>query len=315
MIPLEEKVRFCRERSPVTDLKSVKNETELSGFRKCHLTDGVAMVKFFKWLEENVKAGGVTELIAAARLEEFRKEGNDFVGLSFTTIAGYGEHGAIIHYDPTPETDVELKEKGIFLLDSGAQYMTGTTDITRTITLGDPTDEQKEMFTRVLKGHIGLATLKFPKGFSGKQLELPARKPLWDIGRNYNHGTGHGVGHYLNVHEGPMGITPRDIGVPLQAGNVLSNEPGYYKEGEYGIRIENLIVVRKEEKLSSPELEFLGFETITMCPIDLRLVKKEIMTDSELEWFNGYHRQVCDKLSPLLDEEHREWLRERTGEI
>lgn len=315
MIPLEGKVKVHKERSPVTDLKSVKNETELKGFRKCLITDGVAMVKFLKWLEETVPEGGVTEVSASDKLESFRKEGEDFVGLSFTTIAGYAEHGAIVHYDPTPETDVELKPEGIFLLDSGGQYLTGTTDITRTVTLGRPTEEQREMFTRVLKGHIGIATLKFPKGFSGKQLELPARKSLWDVGKNYNHGTGHGVGHYLNVHEGPMGLTPRDIGVPLQAGNVLSNEPGYYKEGEYGIRIENLIVVRKDEKLSSEDSEFLGFETITFCPIDLRLIDREIMTDEEVEWFNDYHRQVFDNLSPHLDENHKNWLKDRTAEI
>lgn len=315
MIPLEGKVKLHKERSPVTDLKSVKNDTELNGFRTCLVTDGVAMVRFLKWLDGAVPNGGVTELSASAKIEGFRKEGKDFVGLSFTTIAGYAEHGAIVHYDPTPESDVELKPQGIFLLDSGAQYLTGTTDITRTVTLGEPTDEQKEMFTRVLKGHIGIATLKFPKGFCGKQLELPARKPLWDVGRNYNHGTGHGVGHYLNVHEGPMGITPRDIGVPLLEGNVLSNEPGYYKEGEYGIRIENLIVVRKDEKLSSPDLEFLGFETITFCPIDRDLIKKEIMTEEEVLWLNEYHRQVFEELSPRLDAEHKEWLKEKTGEI
>jgi Xaa-Pro aminopeptidase len=181
--------------------------------------------------------------------------------------------------------------------------------------LGEPTDEMMEMYTRVLKGHIDLAMLKFPSGFSGKQIELPARKALWDVGKNYNHGTGHGIGHYLNVHEGPMGITPRDTGVPLKAGNVLSNEPGFYKAGEFGIRIENLIVVQKDERLSSEELEFLNFETITMCPIDLKPVKKEIMTADEVEWLNDYHREVYDKLSPLLDDDHKVWLKENTRSI
>jgi len=273
------------------------------------------MVKFLKWLEEEVPKGGVTEISASDKLEKFRREDSDLVGLSFTTISGYGEHGAIIHYDPTPETDVPLKEESFYLLDSGGQYLTGTTDITRTMALGEPTDEMKEMYTRVLKGHIDLSMLKFPSGFSGKQIELPARKALWDIGKNYNHGTGHGVGHYLNVHEGPMGITPRDTGVPLKAGNVLSNEPGYYKAGDFGIRIENLIVVRKDEKLSSEELEFLSFETMTMCPIDLKPVKKKIMNPEEVEWLNDYHREVYDKLSPLLDDEHKAWLKGKTGSI
>ncbi|MFO8050918.1 MAG: aminopeptidase P family protein [Thermoplasmatota archaeon] len=315
LLQLGKGTRTHMERSPVMDMKSVKNDVELQGFRDCLVVDGVAMVKYLKWLEDRVPEGGVTEISAADRLEEFRRQGDMFVGLSFKTISGYGEHGAVIHYDPKPESDVELREEGIYLVDSGGQYMNGTTDITRTVTLGKPTDEQKEMFTRVLKGHIGLATLSFLKGFSGKQIELPARKPLWDAGKNYTHGTGHGVGHYLNVHEGPMGITPKDIGVPLKAGNVLSNEPGFYKAGEYGIRIENLVLVQDDEELSSDEFQFLRFETLTLCPIDLNLVSGEMLTEEERTWLNRYHHEVHSRLAPHLDEEHKEWLKEHTTEI
>jgi Xaa-Pro aminopeptidase len=315
MLNLDGSVKVHKERSPVTDMKSVKNPVELQGFRDALVVDGVAMVRFFKWLEENVGSGNITEISAADKLEEFRSRGDKFVGLSFTTISGYGEHGAIIHYDPTPETDVTIRPEGIYLLDSGGQYLNGTTDITRTVTLGEPTDEQREMFTRVLKGHIDLARLRFPVGFSGKQIDAFARRSLWDGGKNYNHGTGHGIGHYLNVHEGPMGITPRDTGVPLKAGNVMSNEPGYYKAGEYGIRIENLIVVREEEEHSSEEFQFLGFETITLCPIDLDLVDPSLLSPWEIEWLNEYHDMVREKLSPLLDEDEKEWLKERTRSI
>ncbi len=324
MLLLGTNVKVHKERSPVTDLKSVKNDVELEGIREAHAQDGVAMVRFLKWLEEEVQSGTskVTELSAAAKLEEFRRKGKNLVGLSFTTISGYADHGAIIHYGPTEETDAVLKPEGIYLVDSGGQYRNGTTDITRTVTLGPPTDEQREMFTRVLKGHIGLAMLKFPKGWCGRQVEFPARKALWDVGRNYNHGTGHGIGHYLNVHEGPMSISPRDVGIPLRVGNVISNEPGYYKAGEYGIRIENVVVVRKIEagELNAPNEdedapEMLGFETITLCPIDLSLVEKEFMTGEEIQWLNDYHAQVLDVLAPHLDEEHVKWLREKTKAI
>ncbi len=315
LLNLSSSVKTYMSRSPITDMKSVKNGVELKGFRDCLVIDGVAMVKFFKWLKQAVPDGGITEISAADKLEEFRRIGDKFVGLSFTTISGYGEHGAIIHYDPTPETDVPIKPEGIYLLDSGGQYMNGTTDITRTVAMGEPTEDQKEMFTRVLKGHIDLARIKFPVGFSGKQIDAFARRALWDGGKNYNHGTGHGVGHYLNVHEGPMGITPRDVGVPLKAGNVMSNEPGYYKAGEYGIRIENLIVVQEEEEHSSEDFKFLGFETITQCPIDLNLVEKDLLSEEEIKWLNDYHQMVYQKLSPLLDDEEKEWLKHETRPI
>lgn len=316
MLMLGEKVSVHKERSPVVDIKSMKNETELQGFRDCHVQDGIAMVRFFKWLGETVPSGKVTENSAADQLEKFRSQGKHFVGLSFNTISGYAGHGAIVHYDPAQAVEeTVMRADGIYLVDSGGQYLNGTTDITRTVTLGNPTAEQKEMFTRVLKGHINLALTRFPAGFPGRQIEFPARKSLWDVGKNYNHGTGHGIGHYLNVHEGPMSISPRDTGVPLKPGNVMSNEPGYYKEGEYGIRIENLVAVIEDEELSSEETKMLGFDTITLCPIDLDLVDPSIMTDEEREWLNNYHSCVYESLYPHLDEDHREWLRERTRSV
>ncbi len=308
---LKGKDRIYNDRAPSTDLKSVKSDVELEGMRNAHILDGVAMVKFLKWLEDNVPKGNVTELKAAKKCDAIRTKAKECVGPSFETISGYADHGAIVHYAVSKETDVKLKPEGIYLVDCGGQYLTGTTDITRTVTLGKPTKEQKDRFTRVLRGHIDLAMLKFPKGFSGKQIEIMARKPLWDAGLNYGHGTGHGIGHYLNVHEGPMGITPRDVGVPLAPGNVMSNEPGYYKEGGYGIRTENVIVVVREDKLSK-EQEFLGFETITACPIDRDLVDTAQMTKDEMKWLNDYHKWVYDTLAPKLDKKHKDWLKKKT---
>ena len=312
---LKGNTRFHMGRSPVVDFKARKNDVELSGIREAHIKDGVAMVRFLRWLEKTAPEGSVTELSASEELEKFRAEQEDFVGPSFETISGFREHGAIIHYAASEESSVPIKGKGIYLLDSGGQYLTGTTDITRTVYFGDPTDEEREMFTRVLKGHIGLATLKFPRGFSGKQIELPARRSLWDAGKNYNHGTGHGIGHYLNVHEGPMGITPRDTGVPLDSGMVLSNEPGYYKEGDYGIRIENVVIISEDEDLSGEDLKFLRFDTITLCPIDTRLVKGEMLTEEERDWLNRYHVHVRDMLSHRLKGEDMEWLEEKTKPV
>jgi len=314
-VQIEEGAETHEERSPVIDLKAVKNEVELEGFRSCHQADGVAMVKFWKWLEHAITEEKVTELSVARKLAEFRAEQPGFIKLSFPTICGYGAHGAVIHYDADPGSDVEVKPGGILLLDSGGHYETGTTDITRTFAIGEPTAEQKDVFTRVLKGLIGLTTLRFPMGFSGKQLELPARKALWDSGRNFNHGTGHGVGHSLNVHEGPVYFSPKATETPLKPGHVLSNEPGFYKTGEFGVRLENLMIVRKEESLSTPEQEFLGFETITYCPIDLSLVDKSLLNDDEVAWLNNYHRSNYDVLSSALDPEHLEWLRRKTSGI
>jgi Xaa-Pro aminopeptidase len=298
--------------SPVTQFKAVKNRTELQGFENCHVRDGVAMVKFFTWLEEALPGGGVTELSAADKLESFRKEVSLFKGLSFETISGYAAHGAIVHYSSTEESNVELKAEGLFLLDSGGQYLDGTTDLTRTIALGKPTVEQKDRFTRVLKGHINLAMAKFPQGTQGIQLDTIARKALWDIGENYGHGTGHGVGSYLGVHEGPQAISYyRGLGVALEPGMILSNEPGYYKEGEYGIRIETLVQVVKMEENEN----FYEFKTATLCPIDLKLIDKSLLNNEEILYINEYHKRVRETLSPLLGEKEKIWLDENTETI
>ena len=302
--------------SPVTLFKAIKNETELEGFRACHIRDGVAMVKFLHWLEQAVPKGGVSEISASDKLEAFRAELDLFKGLSFETISSYNEHGAIVHYTSSPETDVELKPEGIYLIDSGGQYLDGTTDITRTIALGKPSDEQKDRFTRVLKGHIDLAMASFPEGTQGIQLDTLARKPLWEIGLNYGHGTGHGVGSFLGVHEGPQGISYyRGIGVALEPGMICSNEPGFYKTGEYGMRIETLINVVKDEEKSSTDWQFLKFETATLCPIDRNLIDKNLLSDEELSYLNTYHRRVHDTLAPLLEGVELSWLKKMTTAI
>ncbi len=302
--------------SPVTLFKAIKNETEIAGFRAAHERDGIPMVKFLYWLENAVPGGGVSELSAAAKLEEFRSSGKYYQGLSFETISGYGEHGAIVHYSTSPETDVELRPEGIYLIDSGGQYLDGTTDITRTVALGKPTAEQKDRFTRVLKGHIRLAQTRFPRGTAGNQLDTIARKPLWDIGLNYGHGTGHGIGSYLNVHEGPHAISYyRGIGVPLEPGMIISNEPGYYKAGEYGMRIENIILTVKDESTSGGEIEFYKFEIATLCPIDLNLVEKSLLSAEEIAFLNEYHQRVRRVLSPGLTAEERAWLENATRSI
>ncbi len=302
--------------SPVTLFKAVKNATELEGFRNCHIRDGVAMVKFLHWLEQAVPKGGVTEISASDKLEAFRSEVELFKGLSFETISGFNEHGAIVHYTSSPETDVELNGDGIYLIDSGGQYLDGTTDITRTIAIGSPTDEQRDRFTRVLKGHLQLSMASFPRGTQGIQLDTIARKPLWDIGLNYGHGTGHGVGAFLSVHEGPQGISYyRGIGVPLVEGMVCSNEPGYYKTGAYGMRIETLIQVVKDETRSTEDFEFLKFETFTMCPVDRNLIKKDLLSSEEIDYLNAYHQQVYHTLSPFLEGVELSWLKKATNPI
>lgn len=313
---LQKRCELFFKQSPVTLFKACKNETELAGFKACHVRDGVAMVKFLYWLEEAVPKGGVTELSAAEKLREFRSKDKLFQGLSFGTISAYNEHGAIVHYESTPESDVELKSTGIYLIDSGGQYLDGTTDITRTIALGEPTAEQKDRFTRILKGHIDLSMCRFPRGTQGIQLDTIARKPLWDIGLNYGHGTGHGVGAFLGVHEGPQGISYyRGIGVPLEIGMVCSNEPGFYKTGEYGMRIETMIHVVADEQQSTTDFEFYKFETITLCPVDTRLVDKTLLNDEEIEYFNAYHQRVYDELSKHFRGKELEWLKQATRPI
>jgi len=298
---------------PCIPLKAIKNEIEIEGMRRCHIRDGVALTRFLAWLEASFEKEPLTEISASDKLEAFRKEGQFFMGLSFDTISGMGAHGAIVHYRATEKSDAPLVE-GVYLLDSGGQYLDGTTDVTRTIVLGTPTQEQKENFTRVLKGHIALANAKFPKGTSGAQLDVLARLPLWEKGLDYDHGTGHGVGSYLNVHEGPQGISKASFRVPLQPGMILSNEPGYYKTGEYGIRIESLVLVRQESDFSKNKA-FYGFETITCAPIDLKLVDVALLSASEKKWLNEYHAWVYDMLVGMMNQEESEWLRHATRAI
>lgn len=304
---------YDREPLPVPYLKMVKNETEMEGFRRAMLRDGVAMVKFLKWLEEAVPAGGQTELSIDKQLYAFRAEQRLFKGISFDTIAGYKAHGAIVHYEATPETDIPLHAEGLLLLDSGAQYLDGTTDITRTMALGEPTAEEKYHYTIVLKAHIGLTVAKFPQGTCGTQLDALAHAKLWEEGLNYMHGTGHGVGSYLNVHEGPHQIRANYMPTPLQPGMTVTDEPGLYIAGRHGIRIENtlLVVPYKETEFGA----FYQFEPLTLCPIDTKPIDTNLLTLAEVEWLNDYHRMVYERLAPHLDTAHLQWLAERTKEI
>lgn len=299
--------------SPVTLLKAIRNEQEIAGIHAAMQRDGVALVKFLKWLEEAVPAGKETEISVDKKLHGFRAEQDLYMGESFDTIAGYKEHGAIVHYEATPETDVPLKPEGFLLLDSGAQYLDGTTDITRTIALGELTEEEKTDYTLILKGHIALAMAKFPAGTRGAQLDVLARMPIWQRGMNFLHGTGHGVGHFLNVHEGPQSIRMNENPVTLQLGMLTSNEPGVYKAGSHGVRTENLVlVVPAGEGMFG---NYLQFETVTLCPICKKGIIKELLTNEEIEWLNGYHQTVYEKLSPSLNKEEQAWLKEATSSL
>lgn len=299
--------------SPVPYLKCVKNEAEIRGFHNAMLRDGVAMVKFLHWLKPAVEAGGQTELTVEKKLTSLRAEQPLFKGVSFDTIAAYQEHGAIVHYEATPETDVELKPRGFLLLDSGAQYLDGTTDITRTIPLGPVTEEQKKVYTLVLKGHIQLELCKFPNHASGTQLDILARQAMWKEGLNYMHGTGHGVGSYLNVHEGPHQIRMEWKPAPLQAGMTVTDEPGLYLAGKFGVRIENTLIVK--DFIETEFGKFLQFESLTLCPIDLDCADLDMLTAEEKQWLNDYHKMVFEKLSPLLNDEEKEWLKTNTARI
>ena len=292
--------------SPLPSMKIVKNETEIMGFRYAMLRDGIAMVKFLRWLVPAVEEGGVTEVSASDELEAFRAEQSLFKDISFDTIAGYGAHGAIVHYEPTPETDIELKPEGLLLLDSGSQYLDGTTDITRTIALGPVTDEQKHIYTLVLKGHIRLAMAKFPANASGTQLDILAREAMWREGLNYMHGTGHGVGSYLSVHEGPHQIRMEYKPEPLRAGMTVTNEPGLYLAGKFGVRIENTMLIT--EYMNTEYGRFLKLEPLTLCPIDKAPIDVDMLADEELDYLNDYHAAVFKSLSPYLDDEMTEWL-------
>ena len=300
--------------SPANHLKSVKNATEIKGYRHAMVKDGIALTKFYRWLEQQLATGQkVTEISAADKLTALRAEQPQYIMDSFATICGYAAHGAIVHYSATPETDVEIRPEGLLLIDSGAQYLDGTTDITRTIALGEPTDQMKKDYTRVLKGTISLAKCKFPTGIRGCQLDILARKALWDAGINYLHGTGHGVGHCLNVHEGPQSIRMEENPVTLKAGMVMSDEPAMYRTGEYGIRTENMILVRPDSQTEFGE--FLAFDTLTLCYIDTSLIIVSMLSPREHAWLNKYHQHVYETLSPHLSAEEQAWLKEKTAEI
>ena len=299
--------------SPVKRMKTIKNPTEIAGFKSAMLKDGIAMVKFLRWLKPAVEAGGQTEITVSDKLESLRAEQPLYRDISFDTIAGYQAHGAIVHYEATPDTDVPLKPEGFLLLDSGTQYLDGTTDITRTIALGPLTEEQKRVYTLVLKGHIQIELCKFPSGASGTQLDILARQALWREGLNFMHGTGHGVGTYLNAHEGPHQIRMEYKPAPFVAGMTVTDEPGIYLEGKFGVRIENTLLVTpyKETQFG----QFLQFESLTLCPIDTTPIVKELLLQEEIDWLNQYHQNVLATLSPHLDDEEKEWLKAASAEI
>lgn len=302
-----------RSKSPVPALKAVKNEAEIRGYRSAMLKDGIAMVKFLKWLKPAVQAGGQTELSVDRKLTSLRRQQPLFRDISFDTIAGYATHAAIVHYEATPETDIPLEPHGMILIDSGAQYQDGTTDITRTIALGPVSDYEKHVYTLVLKGHIQLAMCKFPKGAAGTQMDILARSAMWREGLNYLHGTGHGVGSYLNVHEGPHQFRMEWMPAPFVEGMTVTDEPGIYLPDRFGVRIENTMIV---EKYKTTEFgEFLQFDALTLCPIDTAPIDVSMLSDEEVEWLNSYHRRVYDAIAPHVSMDEREWLREATKEI
>lgn len=302
---------LARDSDPCSLPKAIKSPDEIEGIRAAHRRDGVALTRLLAWLSRRTPEAS-TELEVAAQLEQFRRENLHFRGLSFPTISAFGEHGAIVHYRPSPATDAVLQQGSLYLVDSGAQYLDGTTDVTRTVAIGEPSDAMRKHFTRVLKGHIAIATAVFPEGTTGSQIDALARLALWDAGLDYDHGTGHGVGCYLCVHEGPQRISKLPNPTKLAPGMVVSNEPGYYKLGEYGIRIENLVVVRPVARPEGGERDLLGFETLTLAPIDRTLVEASLLEASEVRWLDNYHGEVRRVLSPLLDEATRQWLDEST---
>ena len=299
--------------SPIPAMKAVKNEAEIEGYRSAMLKDGVAMVKFLKWLKPAVEAGGQTEISIDEKLTSLRAEQKLFRDISFDTIAGYAQHGAIVHYEATPETDVVLKPEGLILIDSGAQYQDGTTDITRTIALGAVSEEMKHIYTLVLKAHIQLELVKFPDGASGTQLDAVGRECMWREGYNFLHGTGHGVGSYLCVHEGPHQIRMEWMPTPLRAGMTLTDEPGLYLAGKFGVRIENTVLI--SDYMSTEFGKFLQIEPLTLCPIDTTPIDVDMLLPEEIDWLNAYHHSVYEKLSPFLDKEEKIWLENATKPI
>lgn len=299
--------------SPISAMKAVKNKAEIEGYRSAMLKDGVAMVKFLKWLKPAVEAGGQTEISIDEKLTSLRAEQKLFRDISFDTIAGYAQHGAIVHYEATPETDVVLKPEGLILIDSGAQYQDGTTDITRTIALGGVSEAMKHIYTLVLKAHIQLELVKFPDGASGTQLDAVGRECMWREGYNFLHGTGHGVGSYLCVHEGPHQIRMEWMPTPLRAGMTLTDEPGLYLAGKFGVRIENTVLI--SDYMSTEFGKFLQIEPLTLCPIDTTPIDVDMLLPEEIDWLNAYHHSVYEKLSPFLDEEEKIWLENATKPI
>ncbi|MGN6154152.1 MAG: aminopeptidase P family protein [Sphingomicrobium sp.] len=306
-------------RDPVVLPKALKNRVEIAGQQAAQTRDGAVIARFLHWIDQEAPKGDVDELGASDKLEALRRENPELRDLSFDSISGAGPNGAIVHYKSSEKTNRKLETGTLYLIDSGGQYVDGTTDITRTVPIGEPTDEMRDRFTRVLKGHIAVATAVFPKGTRGTQLDSFARRPLWDAGLDYAHGTGHGVGSFLAVHEGPQRIAPVTSSQsggdePLQAGMIISNEPGYYKTGEYGIRIENLVLV-VDKKIEGAEKEMLGFETLTFAPIDRRLIVKAMLSPEEIAWLDDYHRQVVEKIGPNLSGSDREWLEKACAPI
>ncbi|MFP4556868.1 MAG: aminopeptidase P family protein [Bacteroidales bacterium] len=310
---IKKKVKTKSTLSIPTKLKACKNPVELANIRQSQINDGVAMCEYLNWLENSIGKERITELTIADKLLELRKKQDGFVSESFATIAGYKEHGAIVHYSATQESAAEIKPDGFLLVDSGAQYFQGTTDITRTVHLSQPSEKEKADYTLVLKGMIQLSMAKFPAGTRGSQLDTLARIAIWNNGVNYGHGTGHGIGAFLNVHEGPQSIRPNENPVTIDPGMIISNEPGIYRAGEYGIRIENVIVCK--EALENDFGKFYGFETLTLCPIDTKPINVAMLTEKEREWLNNYHKTVYDKLSPNLPENLEGWLKEKTKAV
>lgn len=310
---IPESVNVIRGTNPTTNFKAVKNEIEIANTRSVMLRDGVALSRFFKWLEENTGKIRITELSAAEKLKQFRQEQEGFIGISFNTIAGYKAHGALPHYAADAESDAELTAEGLFLLDSGGQYLYGTTDITRVIPMGNNTEEESTDYTLVLKAMIDGSRARFPKGTRGSQIDAIVRSPLWEHGINYGHGTGHGVGFFLNVHEGPQVINPSMSPVALEPGMISSMEPGIYRPGKHGIRIENLLLT--VENAQTEFDEFYAFETLTFCYIDSSIVNKQVLGEERVNWLNRYNQAVFEKLSPLLSDEEVSWLRKKTAAI
>jgi Xaa-Pro aminopeptidase len=306
------KAKPVEAKDPCTLFKAKKNHTELQGARNAHLRDGAALCKFLAWLDAEAPSGALDELTASDKLEAFRREALEFQDLSFATISGAGSNGAIVHYCATPETNKALLPGTLYLVDSGAQYRDGTTDVTRTVAIGEPTEDMRRHYTLVLKGHIGIASARFPEGTRGADIDAFARRALWAAGLDYGHGTGHGIGSYLSVHEGPQSISRRGT-IALEPGMIVSNEPGYYREGHYGIRLENLCAVTEPHAVEGGELPMMGFETLTLAPFDRRLIVPDMLTAEELDWLNVYHGRVREKLSPHLKGSALKWLKPATA--